>query len=130
MTFYKQISEKRRWLIAFGVCLFLLAAFYFGFNLTQGEDFATLKNNLFAPENIEVEKFSAVALFLFFAAATLISEDLACIGAGILASQGKIGFGLAVSSCAFGIFVGDILLFLAGRFFGRKALQTRFVGFF
>lgn len=130
MILLAQILEKRRWLLAFGVCLGLLAAFYFGFNLSQTDDFIALKNGIFAPQNIKVEEFSTVALFLIFAAGTLISEDLACIGAGILASQGKISLVLAISSCAFGIFVGDILLFLAGRFLGRKALKIKFISFF
>lgn len=130
MTFLWQILEKRRWLLAFGVCLFLLAAFYFGLNIFQGENFTLLKSSIFEPQNIEVEKFSTVALFVIFAAATLVSEDLACIGAGILASQGKISLALAISSCAVGIFVGDILLFLAGRFLGRKALKIKFINFF
>jgi len=130
MILLAQIFEKRRWLVAFGVCSGLLAAFYFGFNLSQTDDFAALKSGIFAPQTIKVEEFSTVALFLIFAAATLISEDLACIGAGILASQGKISLSLAISSCAFGIFVGDILLFLAGRFLGRKALKIHFISFF
>ncbi len=130
MILLTQIFEKRRWLVAFGVCSILLAVFYFSFNLSQTDDFAALKSGIFAPQNIKVEEFSAVALFLIFASATLISEDLACIGAGVLASQGKISLGLAISSCAFGIFVGDILLFLTGRFLGRKALKLKFINFF
>jgi membrane protein DedA with SNARE-associated domain len=130
MTFFWQILEKRRWLLAFGVCLFLFAGSYFGFNFFQTENFAVLKSGLLAPENIKTEEFSSPALFLIFAAATLISEDLACIGAGVLAAQGKITPALAISSCAFGILVGDILLFLAGRFFGRRALRSKIISFF
>ncbi len=130
MTFLWQILEKRRWLWALGVFLFLLTVYYFCFNLFQTENFEMLKSGIFAPQNIKVENFSALALFFIFAAATLISEDLACIGAGVLASQGKISLTLAISSCAFGIFVGDILLFLAGRFLGRKALKIKFISFF
>ncbi|HVE58954.1 MAG TPA: VTT domain-containing protein, partial [Pyrinomonadaceae bacterium] len=130
MTFFWQIIEKRRWLWAFGVFAFLFAAYYFGANLVQSDNFAVLKSGIFAPQNIKVEEFSTAALFLIFASATLISEDLACIGAGVLASQGKISLALAVSSCAFGIFIGDILLFIAGRFLGRKALKIKFINFF
>ncbi len=130
MTFLRQIWEKRRWLWAFGVLMFLLAAYYFGLNLFQNDNFAALKSGVFAPQNIRVENFSTLALFFIFASATLISEDLACIGAGVLASQGKISLTLAITSCAFGIFIGDILLFLAGRFLGRKALKIKFISFF
>jgi membrane protein DedA with SNARE-associated domain len=130
MTFFWQKLEKRRWLLAFGFGAGLLAAFYFGTNLFRPENLEALKSGVFAPQNIRVEDFSGFSLFLLFAAATLISEDLACIGAGVLASQGKIGLPLAISACAFGIFAGDILLFLAGRFFGRKALKLKFVRFF
>ncbi len=122
--------KKRRWFIAFGVFLTLLTAIYFGFTVFQSENFESIKSNLFAPQNIKTEDFSTVTIFLLFASATLISEDLACIGAGVLASQGKISLALAISSCAFGIFIGDILLFLAGRFLGRKALQIKFINFF
>ncbi len=122
--------EKRRWLWVFGVCIFLGAFFFLGFDLFQSSDYEVLKSGVFAPQNIRVEEFSTLGLFLIFASATLVSEDLACIAAGILAAQGKISLTLAVSSCGFGIFVGDILLFLAGRFFGRKALELKFINFF
>jgi len=57
------------------------------------------------------------------AASTLISEDLTCIAAGLLIAQGQIGFGLGAFSCFLGIFIGDILLFLTGRYLGRPALS-------
>jgi pimeloyl-ACP methyl ester carboxylesterase/membrane protein DedA with SNARE-associated domain len=73
-----------------------------------------------------VPKAIGVTAFVFFcllALATLVSEDLTCISAGVMAAQGRIDFTLAVAACLFGIVVGDILLFLAGRFFGRPALK-------
>src|SRR5262249_22382558 len=127
---FEQFNQKRRWLGAFGVCLFLLAAFYYGSNLFQGGNFEALKIGILTPQNIRVEDLSSFTLFLLFASSRLVSEDLDCIGGGVLASQGKIGLALAISSCAFGIFLGDILLFLAGRFFGRKALKMKFISFF
>lgn len=54
---------------------------------------------------------------------TLISEDLACIGAGLLVAHGLITFFHAASAAFVGIFVGDILLYLAGRYIGRPALR-------
>lgn len=56
------------------------------------------------------------ALWWFtLAASTLVSEDLACIGAGLLIQQGAISAVGGVSSCAFGIFVGDMALWALGR---------------
>ena len=65
---------------------------------------------------------TAFAVVLLLAAATLVSEDLTCIGAGVIAAQGRLSFGLAAFACFLGIFVGDLLLFLAGRWLGRAAL--------
>ncbi|MGH9940850.1 MAG: VTT domain-containing protein [Pyrinomonadaceae bacterium] len=66
---------------------------------------------------------AAATFFILLAASTLVSEDLTCIGAGVLAAQGRISFALAASACLLGIFVGDLLLFLAGRYAGRAALR-------
>ncbi|MFT7679173.1 MAG: membrane protein DedA with SNARE-associated domain/pimeloyl-ACP methyl ester carboxylesterase [Planctomycetota bacterium] len=65
-----------------------------------------------------------VILFLL-AASTLVSEDLACIGAGLLVSQGRLGFLHASAACFVGILVGDLGLFLLGRFLGRPAIKRR-----
>jgi membrane protein DedA with SNARE-associated domain/pimeloyl-ACP methyl ester carboxylesterase len=54
--------------------------------------------------------------------ATLVSEDLACIAAGLLVAAGKLTFGPAVTACFAGIFIGDLLLVLAGRALGRRVL--------
>ncbi len=60
---------------------------------------------------------------LLIALATLASEDLACIAAGVLVAQGRLGFAEAAAACAAGIFAGDMLLFLAGRLAGSRALR-------
>jgi membrane protein DedA with SNARE-associated domain/pimeloyl-ACP methyl ester carboxylesterase len=65
---------------------------------------------------------AAVAVFFLLAFATLVSEDLTCISAGVLAAQGRASFTLVAVACLVGIFVGDILLYLAGRWLGRPAL--------
>lgn len=62
-------------------------------------------------------------LFLFLAVSTLISEDLTCITAGVLVAQGRISLPLAISACFLGIWIGDLALYLVGRWFGEKALQ-------
>lgn len=56
------------------------------------------------------------------ALATLVSEDLACIAAGLLVAAGKLAFGPAVTACFAGIFAGDLMLVLAGRSLGRGVL--------
>ncbi|MCP3919657.1 MAG: alpha/beta fold hydrolase [bacterium] len=60
---------------------------------------------------------------LLLATATLVSEDLACIGAGLLVSQGRLGLIAASLACFAGIFLGDVLLYAAGRLFGRPAIR-------
>lgn len=67
------------------------------------------------------------ALFAQLAAATLVSEDLACIGAGVLVANGKTSYALAAGACFAGIFLGDLALFAAGRLFGRRLLRFPFV---
>jgi pimeloyl-ACP methyl ester carboxylesterase/membrane protein DedA with SNARE-associated domain len=59
---------------------------------------------------------------LLLAVATLVSEDLTCVAAGLLAAQGRIGLVAAMVACALGIFVGDVALYLAGRWLGRPWL--------
>src|SRR5205085_8484476 len=62
-------------------------------------------------------------LMLVISASTLVSEDLTCIGAGVLVAQGRIAFRRGAFACFFGIFVGDLLLFAAGRCLGRPVLK-------
>lgn len=57
------------------------------------------------------------------AVATLISEDLACIAAGLLVARGVVDFGPATLACAGGIFAGDLLLVGLGRTLGRRGLD-------
>jgi membrane protein DedA with SNARE-associated domain len=75
-----------------------------------------------ALDGADAGRLGAFAVFWLLAASTLVSEDLTCVGAGVLAAQGRISFAVAASGCLFGIYVGDLLLFLAGRFVGRPAL--------
>jgi membrane protein DedA with SNARE-associated domain len=51
-------------------------------------------------------------------AATLVSEDLACISAGLLVRDGRVDFVAATTACAVGILVGDVGLWAAGRVCG------------
>lgn len=63
-------------------------------------------------------------VFVAIAFATLLSEDLTCIGAGLLIAQGKLAFVPATLACYVGILSGDMLLVLIGRTLGRKSLET------
>lgn len=57
------------------------------------------------------------------AAATFVSEDLACVTAGLLIGQGSVPFAAGAAACFAGIFIGDILLVVLGRTLGRAALD-------
>ena len=63
-----------------------------------------------------------LVLLALIALATLVSEDVTCIAAGLLVSQGRIGLIAASAACAAGILFGDLLIYGAGRFLGRPAL--------
>ncbi len=87
-------------------------------------------NAPFVREMVTADGSTALIYFLVLAAATFVSEDLTCITAGALAGEGQIGLILAIAACFFGIFVGDILLYLAGGFFGRAAVSRRPLNWF
>jgi pimeloyl-ACP methyl ester carboxylesterase/membrane protein DedA with SNARE-associated domain len=74
--------------------------------------------------------FALVLLLLSLGAATLVSEDLTCIGAGLLVASGRLHFWAAVAACLVGIFVGDLMLYAVGRFLGRPALRRRPLSWF
>ncbi len=74
----------------------------------SGEYFASLPRPLF---------------LVLLGAATHISEDLTCVAAGLLAAQGILSFAEAVTACFLGIYIGDVLLFLAGRWLGEPAVR-------
>ena len=61
------------------------------------------------------------------AAATLTSEDLTCIAAGLFARAQQVTLFVAITGCAIGIFLGDLGLWLIGRYMGRRALRWRWV---
>ncbi len=73
-----------------------------------------------------IPPFAGPALLVVIALiilATLVSEDLTCIGVGLLISQGRLGFVPGALACVAGIYIGDILLFLLGRYLGRSAIE-------
>ncbi len=77
-------------------------------------------------DEVEIPPASGLALVLLvalIALATLVSEDLACIGAGLLAAHGVLTYPWAAFGAFAGIFGGDLLLYAAGRYLGRAALK-------
>lgn len=55
--------------------------------------------------------------------ATQVAEDMTCIAAGLLVSRGVIDFWPATLACLAGIFIGDMLLYVLGRYLGRPCLR-------
>lgn len=66
---------------------------------------------------------AGITLFaLLVLAASFASEDLTCIGVGLLAGSQQIGLGLAIAAAVFALFAGDLVLVFAGRFLGPAKL--------
>ena len=72
--------------------------------------------------SVDAADTGRVALFAIIAFSTFISEDLACIAAGLLAARGKMPPFDAVAACYVGIVAGDMLIFAAGRTLGAAIL--------
>ncbi len=60
---------------------------------------------------------------LWLVLAPLVSEDLTCIAAGLLVARGELPFWPAAGATFAGIFLGDIILYVVGRRWGRAALR-------
>lgn len=60
---------------------------------------------------------------VLIAFSTFFSEDLAAIGAGLMAANAMIPFWPAVFAVIIGIFIGDFSLYLAGRWIGKPILK-------
>lgn len=67
------------------------------------------------------------APLLLIALSTLVSEDLACIAAGTLVAQQKLGLLEGILACTSGIFTGDMLLFAAGRAAAKSGYVRRWM---
>ena len=63
-------------------------------------------------------------VFVALAIGTLVSEDLACITAGLLIREGRIGFAEGVGACALGILLGDVGLWAVGSVLRRVTLTA------
>ena len=64
-----------------------------------------------------------VTILVLLVFATFLAEDLTCIAAGLLVARGVLGFWMASFACFLGIYIGDLLLYAAGRWFGRPVLR-------
>lgn len=51
-------------------------------------------------------------------AASMVSEDLASVGVGLLLGEGRVGVGAALGVTAFALLLGDLVLVIAGRWLG------------
>ena len=71
--------------------------------------------------------FVDAATLAGLALGTLVSEDLASIGAGLLVRTGDIRAIGAVVACSAGVYLGDFGLWLAGRVLGRRLLALPWV---
>ena len=60
--------------------------------------------------------------------ATFASEDLTCIGVGLLIGSNQLDAVVGLSGCFLGIFVGDLGLWLIGYLAGLGLLQLPLVG--
>ena len=74
-----------------------------------------------AGERVQFIQMLFVGLLLFLM--VFVSEDLSCIGGGILAAGGLIPLWGAVLACFLGIWVSDLLLYFLGWAFGRGMLK-------
>lgn len=73
--------------------------------------------------SMQAEGRALLILMLVIILSTLVSEDLTCIGTGLLIARGLIGFTPGVLACLIGIFVGDILLYLSGKWLASSTLH-------
>jgi membrane protein DedA with SNARE-associated domain len=71
----------------------------------------------------KVGALALLAVMALLAIATLVSEDFACIAAGVLVARGRIAFLPATIACFGGILIGDLAVFWAGRLLGRRFLH-------
>jgi len=117
MRLHAKISARR-----VALCLTMSALCVLCLLTTRAYAGASLRQPLELLDGADIGRFGALTVLWLLAVSTFVSEDLTCIGAGVLAAHGRTSFALATAGCLLGIYAGDLLLFLAGRFFGRAAL--------
>ncbi|MEX2573999.1 MAG: VTT domain-containing protein [Balneolaceae bacterium] len=77
----------------------------------------------FVPDQVSMfTGLSLLVVLILLALLTVASEDLACIGAGLLVAKGFLDFVPAAAACFFGILVADITIYWLGRWVGSPML--------
>jgi len=64
-----------------------------------------------------------LAFALLVLAASFVSEDLACIGVGLLVASGQVAFATGVGAAVLALWTGDFMLYGVGRLFGPVLLR-------
>jgi pimeloyl-ACP methyl ester carboxylesterase/membrane protein DedA with SNARE-associated domain len=72
---------------------------------------------------VSLSGLALILALITLCVSTLISEDATCIAAGLLVAGGIIEFWPAAIACLIGIYLGDAMLFFAGRHLGAPALS-------
>ncbi|MDE2795718.1 MAG: alpha/beta fold hydrolase [Gemmatimonadota bacterium] len=67
--------------------------------------------------------FALLVTLLLIVAATFVSEDLTCIGTGLLIARDILPWMAGVGACLVGLVVGDLLLYAGGRLIGRPVTR-------
>jgi len=61
-------------------------------------------------------------LLVIIVICTFVAEDPTCLATGLMVAVGIIDFMSGAAACTVGIFIGDLVLYSLGRFFGRQAI--------
>ncbi len=83
-----------------------------------------------AADQRATDRGGLVIPLVVLALATLASEDLACIGAGLLIARGDLGATSGIAACTIGIIGGDLLLYALGRWVGRPVARRAPIAWF
>lgn len=79
----------------------------------------------FDSKTIALTGYALLITLLAIALATLASEDLACIAAGLLVARGLISLPHGIAAAFVGIWIGDMALYAAGRYGGIHIIRCR-----
>ncbi len=77
-------------------------------------------------DSSEVVRFTGWIYFfilILVAFSSIINEDIAGIGGGLLAARGLIGFWDALFACMAGVIIFDIIIYWIGRLLGSKVIR-------
>ncbi|MEX0646552.1 MAG: VTT domain-containing protein [Balneolaceae bacterium] len=87
------------------------------------EERIQLSKEPFDADKLEtISGWALLVIILLLALSTLISEDLSCIGGGLVVASGLIDFWFAVLGCFSGILIADVGTYFLGRWVGRPVI--------